>query len=59
MGITIFLDVMLCNPEQKVTLRMEAVCSSEMTVNFYQITWHHIWENDCQFHKLCRRNSIS
>jgi hypothetical protein len=25
-----------------LTLKMEAVCSSKMSVNFYQITWHHI-----------------
>ena len=50
---------MLCNLAENVTLRIEAACSSEITVNFYQITGRHIWQNDCQFHKLCRRNVIS
>jgi hypothetical protein len=39
-------------------LKMEAVCLSEMSLNFYCATWCHIPENST-FHTLCHENIIS
>jgi hypothetical protein len=38
------------------TLKMEAICSSEMSVAFQQATWHYILEDRTLQQKICVNN---
>jgi hypothetical protein len=50
-----FWDVPLCNPVDNDCLMMEAVMSSETSVNVYQTTWRNIPE-DSRFRTRYHQN---
>jgi hypothetical protein len=60
-GGTCYLTLLACMlfcSAYYLTLKMEKVCSSEIPVNFYQITSHHIPEGST-LHSHCSENPTS